>query len=214
MDASKLALIISLISSISVVLISAAANIWSKMIDVEQKRQDRSWEFNKAYITRKMDAGELIIGRNNLIISRARTLENLLTAFVGDFGYYYESGAAKIDKEIDESNSLLLTDKASYRLYFDTEEDSENLASISQQCDIVMNSILAKLEEMKSLVARMDEKGIISVEQSNKSKFLEINNELQPLLNEYLQKSSAFKKLLLDSCKYFRSEMNKYDLTT
>jgi adenylate cyclase class IV len=214
MDNQKFTLLVTLASSVTVVLISSAANLWSKWIDTKQKQQDRSFEFNKIYAARKIDAGEAAIGKANLIITQVRLQRQLLNAYVTNYGYYHENGPNKIDAEIEKANNLLISDKSSYRLYFDVDDNNERTTQSSLKCDVLLSKIIGRLDTKRGLVESVDEKGVIQVRGENMPSWSKIQKELESLLSEYNSENDIFQKLLLEDCAYFRKELAKYEITS
>jgi hypothetical protein len=213
METQKFTVLVTLVSSVVVVLISSATNLWSKWIDTKQKNQDRALEFSKVYAVRKIDAGEAIIGRNNLLITQIRVLEQILGAYVKNYGYYHMQGDTRIDNELEKVNQLLTTDKSSYRLYFDIDDINESISIANKKCNDLMNDILNILEDMKKLVTISDDKEKVFIKKEHQEAFAKKQIESENIFKQYELNASNLKLMLVNNCKSFRNQLSKYDMS-
>jgi hypothetical protein len=211
MDSQKFTLLISLGSSLAVVLISSAANVWSKRIDVKQKRQDQAFEFSKIYLMRKIDAAEDIISNNALLLVQARTMNQLLAAYVRNYGHYHTQGDAQLDREADAINALIQKSKSTYRLYFDRNNNRDKLAEASTILNELLSDIMLKLKSKKMLTDDVSD-DIVIVPKENDAHWSKLQKELEELLIQYQKINNNYQSLLIDDCNFFREQLKKYDI--
>jgi hypothetical protein len=214
MDNQKFTLLVTLASSVTVVLISSAANIWAKWIDNQQKKQDHNFEYNKIYATRKIDAAEMIISNNNLLITQLRIIKGTITAYVENYGYYHGAGTTAMDKEMTEINALLQTGKSTYRLYFDADDNSEKIGKASFECNRLISEIIIAMEKKRNLVEKGENENTVVIKKECLSKWDAIHKESKALLNQYYEVQDNMQLLLLNNCSYFRTELRKYDMNS
>ncbi|MBH8559855.1 hypothetical protein [Hymenobacter negativus] len=194
--------IVSLLGSVAVVLISTWGNLKSKSIDVKEKFEDRKQELRKIYISRKLDAGEAIIGRYTQFIQQL-DLFNSYLAFVNSDkpNVVFEYGG--IDISIQAENLLALSlynEKNHSYFYYNNDSTNDRLENIITQHNLVLR-ILAGMIATKT---KADGTGSANAN----------DDILKEALPQYLSLNRMLRELLGEIMQDIRNETVKYDIPT
>ncbi len=191
--------------TILVVILQSLFSLVSKWIDVTQKKEDHKQELRTIHFNRKIEVGEILIGRWTLLI---RNLDNITSFFKKfDLRYYadvelYNAAADKqiaMNQKIDE---FVLSDKNYFYAYFD--DTVMNITGITEA-----SSSMAKHREL--LLAIMNKRvmlGIIDDEDDEgKQEVWEMMRDYDKALKDFLQDGRTLKAQYKNCCTAVRKEL-------
>lgn len=213
-DATLGVALIGFLGTLSVQLINFLSTNRTKAIDERQKQEDRKQELRKLYLSKKLEAGEVVVARATLMTQLLHFMHSYYSTL--DASEYNDDFNAtrhqRLQNELDRINAILLSDKNAGLLYYARLPNYNKTEEEMVRHNRLLTEMCHLDNEVDMIFKLFNETDDLRSKQNIRASMVEKGTEMQDKIEEYLQCNTLVRNLLNASCDEIHRQISVYEL--